>query len=329
MGRHEDAKIAAMYRWFAETEVHGRSPLYEELALGVAADPAIIEFLLTLPQEKWQPNLLLAAARCLYGTPSGWAEFRRNVITNAGALRELMLARSTQTNEPGRCAILLPLLARLPQPLALLEVGASAGLCLLPDRYGYDYDGHLLLPEAAWPEPPIFPYALAGAMPLPKMLPQVAWRAGLDLNPIDVNDPPETAWLETLVWPEQTARLARLRAAMAIAATAKPRLTKGDLRHDLIPLAAEMPREATRVIFHTAVLAYISPRSAREAFARSVAALCDVWIANEAPQVFPDIAARADAAPPPGRFLVAQNGTPVAWADPHGAALDWIAEPPA
>jgi hypothetical protein len=49
-----------------------------------------------------------------------------------------MLAQSTQTNEPGRCAALLPMLARLPEPLALLEVGASAGLCLLPDFYTYD-----------------------------------------------------------------------------------------------------------------------------------------------------------------------------------------------
>lgn len=224
---------------------------------------------------------------------------------------------------------MLLLLARLPQPLALLEVGASAGLCLLPDRYGYNYDRHLLRPEAAWPEPPIFPYAPAGTIPLPKMLPQIAWRAGLDLNPIDVNDPGEVAWLETLVWPEQTERLARLRAAVAIAATVRPRLTKADLRHDLIALAAEMPRGATPVIFHTAVLAYISPRSAREAFARSVGGLCDVWTANEAPQVFSDIAARADPAPLPDRFRVAQNCTPVAWADPHGATLDWIAEPPA
>ena len=90
-----------------------------------------------------------------------------------------------------------------------------------------------------------------------------------------------------------------------------------------------MPWEATRVIFHTAVLAYISPRSAREAFVRSVEALCDVWIANEAPRVFPEIAARADATSGLGRFLVAQNGQPVAWADPHGAALEWIAAPPA
>ena len=94
--RTEEKSVAAAYRRFADTEVHGRSPLYEKLASGVAADLTIIEFLLTLPQEKRQPNLLIAAARHLCGTPSGWAELRRNVISSAGALRELMLVRSTR-----------------------------------------------------------------------------------------------------------------------------------------------------------------------------------------------------------------------------------------
>ena len=40
----------------------------------------------------------------------------------------MILARRTQTNEPARCAVLLPALAQLPQPLALIEAGASAGL---------------------------------------------------------------------------------------------------------------------------------------------------------------------------------------------------------
>ncbi|MBV9417272.1 MAG: DUF2332 family protein [Solirubrobacterales bacterium] len=66
-----------------------------------------------------------------------------------------VLARSTRTNEPARCATLLPLLATLPQPLALLEVGAAAGLCLLPDRWAYDYDGlHVPPPRPAATAPP-------------------------------------------------------------------------------------------------------------------------------------------------------------------------------
>jgi hypothetical protein len=79
-----------------------------------------------------------------------------------------------------------------------------------------------------------------------------------------------------------------------IAAEQKPRLVKGDLRTDLAALAREAPKDATLVIFHTAVLAYISPAAEREEFARSIGSLCDYWIANEAPQVFPDIARRAN-----------------------------------
>ena len=82
--------------------------------------------------------------------------------------------------------------------------------------------------------------------------------------------------------------------------------------------------DATRVIFHTAVLTYVGPTERAE-FARSVTSFCDVWIANEAPQVFPDIAARAGTPGPRGQFLLAANGQPLAWADPHGASLDWIA----
>lgn len=318
------ADTARRYRRFAAQEAHGRSPLYEALALGVADDPEILGFLLTLPEAKRQPNLLLAAARHLLGTPAGWAEFRRGVLDRPEALRALMLARATQTNEPGRCATLLPVLARLPQPLALIEVGASAGLCLLPDRYGYDYG------RAALPAPdgaPVFPCAVNATTPLPAAMPQMVWRAGLDLNPLDVADPEERAWLETLVWPEQRDRLARLRAAMAIAAAARPRVVQGDLRQDLARLAAEAPDDATLVIFHTAVLSYLPALAEREAFAADVGGLCRYWIANEAPSVFPAITARAGEAPI-GRFLLSVNGAPLAWTDPHGGALDWFGAAP-
>lgn len=324
MQPEEHARIAAAYRRFAETEAQGRSPLYRELANGVAADPDLIEFLAGLPREKRQPNLLLASARRVFGTAADWAEFHRDVIGNRDAVRELMLRRSTQTNEPGRCAALLPLLARLPQPLALIEVGASAGLCLLPDRYAYDYGGDVLRPERRAPLPPILRCQVNPRTPLPRELPQVVWRAGLDLNPLDASEPEDRAWLEALVWPEQGERLARLRAALAIAAAEKPRVVKGDLRRDLASLAAEAPKNATLVIFHTAVLAYVSPAQEREVFARSVASLCDFWIANEAPGVFSGLAARAGTPGPKGWFLLSLSGAPVAWADPHGAGLKWI-----
>jgi hypothetical protein len=328
LGRRDQARIAAAYRRFADAEARGRSPLYEALARGVADDPDIIDFLAALPRDKRQPNLLFAAVRFLFGTPRGWDDFRSRALDDSDAIRSLMLARSTQTNEPGRCAVLLPVLALLPQPLALIEVGASAGLCLLPDHYGYDYGRYRVPAETVAPAAPVFPCIADAATPLPSVLPQIVWRAGRDLAPIDVTNPIEVAWLEALVWPEQTGRLARLRAAMAIAVVQRPRVGKGDLRCDLAALAAEAPKDATLVIFHTAVLAYVASPDERAKFARSAQSLGDFWLANEAPNIFPEVAAHAGDSPAPGHFLLSMNGQPVAWTDPHGASISWIADPP-
>jgi hypothetical protein len=213
----------------------------------------------------------------------------------------------------------------LPQPLALLEVGASAGLCLLPDCYGYDYGDRRVLAD---PPRPIFPCKADSKTPLPRELPEIVWRAGLDLAPIDLADPEQVAWLEALVWPEETDRLARLQAAMQIAMVRKPRVVKGDLLRDLAALAAEAPNEATLVVFHTAVLVYVRSPSDRAEFVRSVKSVCDFWLANEAPGVFPEIAEGAGNPGSAGRYLMSVNESPVAWADFHGASIEWIADPP-
>jgi len=325
MDAKQAAEISSRYTRFADEEVHLRSPLYEILARGVATDPGVMDFLLTLPSERRQPNLLLAAVRHLFGTPPDWTAFRETILAHPDAVRSVMLTHATQTNEPGRCATLLPVLATLPQPLALIEVGASAGLCLLPDLYGYDYGRTSIRPKAA--EFPVFACSVNEITPVPKAMPHVVWRAGLDLNPLDVSDPPQAAWLENLVWPEQTGRLHRLRAAMKVAVATKPRVMKGSLLGgELAALCGEAPKDATLVVFHTAVLAYVAGRADREAFAARVMSLCRFWIANESPRVFPDIARRTDTIGRPGDFLLSVNGLPVAWTDPHGGSIEWIGE---
>jgi hypothetical protein len=320
--------IARTYRSFAHEEARGRSPLYEALTEGVADDPDVLARLADLPPAKQQPNLFLAAARHVSGVPRDWADFRLTVLARWDEIRAVMLERSTQTNEAGRCAALLPVLARLPQPLALLEVGTSAGLCLLPDRYAYDYGGRVLAPAEMTTDTPVFPCRADKATPLPGSLPHVVWRAGLDISPLDVNDVDQMDWLGTLVWPEQTDRLARLRAAVRIARADPPRILRGDLTRDLPLLVKEAPRDATLVVFHTAVLAYVPDQAQRDAFAAQAMSLCDYWISNEAPNVFPGIAAKIDGALQPPLFMLAVNGEPVAASHPHGATLDWIAEPP-
>jgi hypothetical protein len=317
-------QLRERYRRFAEDEARGISPLYEALAHAVAGDEALLGFISSLPEAKRQPNLVFAAVRHLYGTPADPAHFAELVARHAEPIRALILARSTQTNEPGRCAVLLPVLARLPQPLALLEVGASAGLCLLPDRYGYDYGRARLAPTpSAAGRPPVFPCRANAATPIPGEMPRVAWRAGLDLNPIDLSDPEEAAWLETLVWPGDEPRAERLRAAIRLARESPPPVVKGDLAADLAALAATAPADATLVIFHSAVLSYGSGEE-RDRFARGVAELGAVWISNEAPRVLPRIAAKLDEDPPANRFLLAVDGNPVALTGPHGQSIDWL-----
>ncbi len=316
-------QLAARYRRFAELEAHGRSPLYEAFALGVAADRSALEFLAALPDDKRQPNLLLAAVRHVCGTPHDWPEFHALLHEHADAVRATMLARRTQTNEAGRCATLLPVLARLPQPLALLEVGASAGLCLLPDRYGYDYGDRRLSPPS--PDAPVFPCRADARTPLPAQPPRVAWRLGLDLHPGDIADASHRAWLETLVWPEQADRLHRLRAAIAIARRENPRIVQGDLVTDLPACARQAPADATLVVFHSAAVNYVADPVLREAFARTVRALGAVWISNEAPGTFPSVRARLSRPGPRGAFLLAVDGEPTAWTDAHGAWIEWIA----
>lgn len=320
--------IAHRYRRFAREEARGNSPLYEALAEGVADDPELLARLDELPPAKQQPNLLLAAARHINGVPEHWEAFRSETLAHWDAVRSTILARSTQTNEPGRCAALVSVLARLPQPLALLEVGAAAGLCLLPDRYAYSYGSHFLGPGPMGSDTPVFPCSADASAPLPERLPHIVWRAGLDLNPLDVNDAGQMEWLETLVWPEQTERLERLRAAVGIARKEPPRILQGDLTRDLSVLVEQAPRDATLVVFHTAVLGYVPDQAQRDAFAGEALSCCDYWLSNEAPEVFPSFAPADGPEPRSMRFVLAVNARPVARTTPHGTRLDWISEPP-
>lgn len=319
------SQIAARYIRFAQNEAHGRSPLYEELALGVANDACALGFLAELPYAKQQPNLLFAAVRHVCGTPADWNGFSRSLKSRPDEIRFTMMKRRTQTNEPARCAMLLPLLALLPQPLALIEVGASAGLCLIPDRYAYCYNGVDIEPFAnTGPVPPRFSCATNAQTPIPKANVEIAWRMGLDLEPVSIEDNEQVAWLETLVWPGEENRLALLHQAVEVARTDPPMVVRGDLRADIPSLVAKAPADATLVIFHSAVLAYVSSEVEREEFAETIARIDATWIANESPRVIPGVTEQARNLCLPGEFLVTRDGEPIACSDPHGKSLRWL-----
>ena len=123
------------YTDFASYAV-GESATLEAWARGVAGDPAVHAWLERLPRPKQQPNLVFAAARW-HGVPddADYPTLREALLDDDGSIVSTVLTRATQTNEAGRTATLLPALMSLPgvadgEPVALVEAGASGGLCL-------------------------------------------------------------------------------------------------------------------------------------------------------------------------------------------------------
>lgn len=314
--------VADRYREFSVEQAQGVSPVYAELTARISEDQDLCARIATLPPgNKQQPNLLLGAVRFLGGPYEQWAPFRAWTLDHWDDVRAVMLERFTQTNEPARCATLLPALAALPQPLALIEVGASAGLCLHPDRYAYRYNGG----EPLGSSPVTFDCRTEGPVPLPTALPEVAWRAGIDLNPLDTTDEEDVRWLQSLIWPGRTERPRRQLAAIEAVRTApRPRIVRGDLVDELPALAAEAPADATLVVFHTAVLTYL-PLARRQEFAALVRGLPGHWISNEHHTVLPWL----DAPAPDDEHLLtlAVDERAVAFTAPHGQSLHWLGGP--
>ena len=327
--------VATRYADFARFEVRGRTPVYLSWARGIADDPGTCALIESLPRIKRQPALVFAAARHA-GAPEteDYAAFRTYVHAHWSEIEQIALTHSTQTNEAKRCAVLLPFLSLLPGPLSLVEVGASAGLCLYPDRYAYRYEfddggSHELHPtDPSTPgATPVLACDLRDGIPLPRSLPVVAHRGGVDLSPIDASDPDSRAWLRSLIWPgQQNERVPRLEAALDIAAADPPQFIAGDLVEHVDAAVAACPAGSTPVVFHTAVLGYLEP-PARAEFVRRMTALCGdtgaVWISVEGVTLLPDVAAQVPESlrRHRGIFVVAVNGRPLATAHGHG---DWV-----
>jgi hypothetical protein len=168
----------------------------------------------------------------------------------------LLSSRLVQTNEVRRCGCLLPAFVvvasrRQGRPLALVEIGASAGLNLLWDRYGYDYGEERRCGD---PHSPVqIQCTLHGDRlpPLPVALPIIATRLGIDLNPIDVCDPDAALWLRALVWPDEGGRAELLQEALRLAQQDPPTLIASDALDRLPGVLASIPDDQSLCVFHT------------------------------------------------------------------------------
>ena len=321
--------VARHYRGFA-VATRGQSACFEAWSLGVTDDPAVLAWIAGLPRGKQQPNLVFASARW-HGVPAPgpYAGLRDALLGDDGTIRATILSRATQTNEVGRLTSLVPAFVQLGaqegRPLALLEVGASAGLCLYPDRYDY-----------AWPPigsvsgsgGPVLTSAAGGPLPVPDGPVEIAWRGGVDLQPVDVTDDHAVAWLEVCVWPEQEERRDRLRAAVAIARRESPTIVEGDL-FDLLAGQVGAAREhGPVVVFHSAVALYLD-RAQRQRFVDLMLDLVGSgachWVSNEQQDILPTVTATATERPDDRlSFVLGVDGRAVALTHQHGAGIRWL-----
>lgn len=331
MSNQATESTASLYRDYARRWFPGHSELYVQWATGVATSPELLALVSALPEPKRQPNLVFASVR-FHGCPDeSFGVLETYLAAHWTGIRAIIMTHATQTNEAARCATLLPALglvaAQEQRPLALIEVGPSAGLCLLPDLYSYSYDGAAPLGNGS----PLLRCSTTGNPPLPRQLPEIAWRAGVDLNPLDGTDPDTAAWLRALVWPGQAERLERLDAALGTLAALKsgalqasagpPLLLAGDLNECIADLVDAAPKHAVPVVMHSAVLAYLD-QAQRARFADTVAALGCRWISNES--FFMDAANQTRAGTDTNYFTLALDRVPLARTGQHGAELHWL-----
>ena len=318
---------AGQYRDFAR-QAAGQSVCFEQWAEAVSTDREVLDWIEALPEAKRQPNLVFAAARWNgVPAPGPYVGLREALLSDSGGIKNTIMARSTQTNEVGRLATLVPPMSTVAagRSVALLEVGASAGLCLYPDRYDYDWKQAGKLTGSGGPT---LSCDVVGAMPVPNAPLRVAWRSGIDLNPLDVNDDDAMRWLTTLVWPEQEHRRRRLQTAIAVARQDPPSLVTGDLLEELPHQVEQAAKHGLVVVFHSAVIAYLDLDD-RVAFAELMRELVSGgrchWVTNEGPRVLPDVTRTA---PTPdddtSSFVLGVDGRAVARTHGHGTSLTWF-----
>jgi hypothetical protein len=283
--------VARACTTFALTQCHGYSPLYETIALAVAEDDELLALLSTASPNEARLTLLLAAVHYLLlgGIDHPLAQFYDSVrgrgpdtpdpVSVAHQFRsfchdfrpslvELVGSRHTQTNDVRRSAALVLALQRLALsndlPVHLIELGSSAGLNLLYERYRYRFGVLEVGDPVSGVEVPV---SIDDRITVEERLPPSASTTGIDLAPVDIADDGEVRWLRSFVWPELTDDADRLMAAVDIARRWPPLVLEGEA-NDLLPsLLEDSPDDSLPVVLHSTLLTYLGRDERTELFA--------------------------------------------------------------
>jgi hypothetical protein len=347
-------ELAQIWEWFAVGQCRGYSPLYERIASSVARDRELLELVGRTPPECHLPLSLLAAVHYLLleGLDHPLADvyagssdadpaplFADVCRRNSDEVVAAMTRRPVQTNECGRSALIGPALTWLSErglgPLALVDVGASAGLNLLCDRYRLDYG------SSGATGPLDSPVTVAcrvegGDPPIAPELPPFVARVGIDRSTVDLSDPDDVRWLLACVWPD-TGRLERTRAAVELGRRDPPTVHEGDANELLPKVLEELPSGAVPVVCTTWSFSYFSleQRAAFEEVLSDAARRGPIaWLCGDGTAVSTSLAEHAGSVPlgPDDQLLgvdLLSDGVRetilLARVQPHGSWLEWCA----
>jgi len=288
--------LATLARRFAFAGEFDSSPLYRALGTVVASD----EFLLRLASRArvgQYPTFLFFAAvhyLLLSGVEHDLAHYYPSMVgadalppEGAGTafvsfcatfepeLIALLETRLVQTNNVKRSmALRLGLVAvgrQLVSPVHLIEIGASAGVHLRCDRYGYHLGGR----SFGDPRSPVqISSQWCGDRAVPDLdaLPPLASVTGIDMHPLDASNADDRRWLEALVWPENRHEADLLQRALDVVATDPPPIRAGDAINVCPDLAADLPPGEPRVVFLAATRLHV-PADRRDAFDTAIESL--------------------------------------------------------
>jgi hypothetical protein len=330
-GQERADRLARIQRRFAEFAAeYAALPLYSALCRNLAGDAETASLLLAARPGQARPVLWLAALHELVlrradtpaarwypsvvgqdSVPQGdpWPDVRRTVLEHRDELVERIATSATQTNEVNRAVYVSVGLAAAAAdlagtPIALVELGASAGLLLGIDRYTVDLVGADRTVTLGDPASPVrclgVDRAEVGAqLAVGPVLPPVVARVGLDLSPVDLNDDDAVRWLEACLWPDVRGRVERFRAARALLRPDPPVVLAGDMVDD-IDRAVWRARDAAGTDAHVVVMSswaitYVAaPRrlaleTRLSTLARDLSALS--WLTAEPPACAPGISA--------------------------------------
>ncbi len=335
--------LSEKFSKFAESECKDSSPLYYALSHSIAKDEQILDIASQASPGQPVPNLLFASVHYLLSanathplcgfyptcaphpgdSSKAFPAFKDFMKTHRDEIVWLLKSRLVQTNEVRRSSYLFPALVFAashfgPRSLALVEIGTSAGLNLIWDRYRYSYGGPvygdlsspvLITSSFRGPAPPI----------LSAPMPAISRRIGLDLNVVDASIQDQADWLRALVWPEHHERRELMDAALKQLSEMNLDLRAGDGFSLIEDIANELPAEPLLCIYHTHVANQIS----RDSRSRFLGLIDRIGSKRDIVHVFNNIK--------PNLHLTAyRDGSridmPLANTDGHARWIEWLHE---